>query len=115
MTYSRNIRAAMAVAVALAFAPVSTTYAADSASIPQASAPAAQHMLLALADKYYDANARFEPIGATENGDNRFDSQLGMSIAPAVRAKQFALYRQLAQQLNAIPRAQLSSADRINY
>jgi hypothetical protein len=51
--------------------------------------------LLAIADQYYDAAARFEPIGATENGDNRFDDQLGMSIAPAKRAAQFKLYRQL--------------------
>jgi uncharacterized protein (DUF885 family) len=115
MTFSRNIRAAMAITVALAFAPLATTHAADTAAIPQASVPAAQHKLLALADKYYDATARFEPIGATENGDNRYDNLLGMSIAPAVRAKQFALYRQFAQQLKAIPRAQLSSADRINY
>ena len=115
MTHSRNIRAALAVALTLAFAPLSATHAANSASIPQASAPAAQHQLLALADRYYDASARFEPIGATENGDNRFDDQLGMSIAPAVRAKQFALYRQFAQQLKTIPRAQLDRADRINY
>jgi uncharacterized protein (DUF885 family) len=115
MTYSRNIRAAMAIALSLAFAPLAVTHAAGSANLPQASAPAAQHKLLALAGKYYDAVARFEPIGATENGDNRFDNQLGMSIAPAVRAKQFALYRQFAQQLKAIPRAQLDRADRINY
>ena len=115
MTHSRNIRAALAVALTLAFAPLSATHAANSASIPQASAPAAQHQLLVLADRYYDASARFEPIGATENGDNRFDDQLGMSIAPAVRAKQFALYRQFAQQLKTIPRAQLDRADRINY
>ncbi len=115
MTHSRNIRAALAVALTLALAPLAATRAAETAHLPQASVTAAQHKLLALADKYYDASARFEPIGATENGDKRFDDQLGMSIAPAVRARQFALYRQFAQQLKTIKREQLDRADRLNY
>jgi uncharacterized protein (DUF885 family) len=118
MTQTRNSRtSAAALVLALSMLPLAASHAAAPAdnNIPQASAPAAQHKLLALADQYYDASARFEPIGATENGDNRFDDQLGLSIAPAVRARQFALYRQFAQRLKAIPRAQLSRADRINY
>ena len=37
-----------------------------------------------------DALARYEPIGATENGDNRYDDQLGLSISPGKRALQWS-------------------------
>jgi uncharacterized protein (DUF885 family) len=107
--------AALATAVALAFAPVANSNAADAPAAPHTSPAPAHKALLAIADQYYDASARFEPIGATENGDNRFDDQLGMSIAPAKRARQFKLYRQFAARLKAIRREQLDSADRINY
>ncbi|HJV00125.1 MAG TPA: DUF885 domain-containing protein [Burkholderiaceae bacterium] len=118
----RFMLAPLAAAITLACAPLS--HAADHAVTPAvqaaqavpAATPAAVHKrLLALADTYYQATARFEPIGATENGDNRFDDQLGLGIAPANRAKQFALYRQYSKQLAAIPRAQLDRGDRINY
>ncbi|MFS2136582.1 DUF885 domain-containing protein [Duganella sp. Dugasp56] len=107
--------AALATAVALAFAPVANSNAADAPTAPHTSPAPVHKALLAIADQYYDASARFEPIGATENGDNRFDDQLGMSIAPAKRAQQFKLYRQFAARLKTIKREQLDSADRINY
>ncbi|MBA5685643.1 DUF885 domain-containing protein [Rugamonas apoptosis] len=118
----RLMLAPLAAAVALACTPLS--HAADHAvtpavqatqAVPTATPAAVRQQLLALADAYYQATALFDPIGATENGDNRFDDQLGMSIVPAQRAKQFALYRQYRQQLGAIPRAQLDRGDRINY
>jgi uncharacterized protein (DUF885 family) len=107
--------AAVAAALALAFAAAPNSIAANAPAAPQTSAAPAHKALLALADQYYDAAARFEPIGATENGDNRFDDQLGMSIAPAKRAAQFKLYRQFAARLNGIKREQLDTGDRINY
>jgi uncharacterized protein (DUF885 family) len=112
--------ASLAAAVALAFAPLGSSVAAETAAVavavsPQVSAAPAHKALLAIADQYYDAVARFEPIGATENGDNRFDDQLGLGIAPAKRAQQFKLYRQFAARVKAIKREQLDSADRINY
>jgi len=110
--------AALATAVALAWTPAiqaapSATHKVETA--PAASAPQAQQQLLALADEYYDALARFDPVGATQNGDNRFDDQLTMDIVPAERARQFALYRGFQKRLNAIPRAQLNRGDRVNY
>ncbi|MES2149849.1 MAG: DUF885 domain-containing protein [Pseudomonadota bacterium] len=78
-------------------------------------APQAQRQLDQLADAYYDAVARFEPIGATENGDNRFDDQIGMSIAPIQRARQFARYDAFLARLQAIPRAQLDRRAQTNY
>ncbi|MFS2006023.1 DUF885 domain-containing protein [Duganella sp. CT11-25] len=106
--------AAVATALTLAFAPIGGI-AATIPAAPQLSAAPAHKALLALADQYYDAAARFEPIGATENGDNRFDDQLGMSIAPARRAAQFKLYREFAARLKTIKRAQLDTSDRINF
>ncbi|MCU6498055.1 DUF885 domain-containing protein [Rugamonas sp. A1-17] len=117
MTHRRHtfaILAPLAAAVMLAFAPLAAGAAAP-AAVPQVSAAPAHKALLALADQYYDANARFDPLNATENGDNRFDDQLGLSIAPAKRAQQFKLHRQFAARLKAIKRAQLDNGDRINY
>ncbi|RFP24095.1 DUF885 domain-containing protein [Duganella sp. BJB488] len=118
MTYRRNTLATLAplaAAVMLAFAPLASSAAAPAIAVPQVSAAPAHKALRALADQYYDASARFEPLNATENGDNRFDDQLGLSIAPAKRAQQFKLYRQFAARLKTIKRAQLDNGDRINY
>ncbi|SFM82875.1 DUF885 domain-containing protein [Rugamonas rubra] len=98
-----------------AAAPPAPAAAAANASASGQTANPASRQLLALADAYYQALARFEPIGATENGDNRFDDQLGLSIAPAQRARQFALYRQFAKRLHGIARAKLDERARINY
>jgi uncharacterized protein (DUF885 family) len=108
--------APFAAAIALAFAPMSPVYAAAPAGKVSAEvAASANKAVLAIADEYYDAVARFEPIGATENGDNRFDNQLGLSIAPAKRAAQFKLYRKFLQRLEAIKPYQLDVKARINY
>jgi uncharacterized protein (DUF885 family) len=119
LTKSASI-SAIAATLALAFIPLSNTFAlplADAANhpVPRVSATPAREALQALADQYYDAVARFEPIGATENGDNRFDDQLGLSISPGKRALQFKLYRDFAQRLKAIKREHLNAEDRLNY
>jgi hypothetical protein len=49
-------------------------------------ASAESKQLNKLADEYYDALARFDPVSAGESGDNRFIDQIGMSIAPKNRA-----------------------------
>jgi uncharacterized protein (DUF885 family) len=85
---------------------------------PQASAAAPQpaRQLDRLADTFYVARAKFEPmLYATANGDSRYDDQLGMAISPKVRAKQFALYHKMQKQLQAIDRKQLSEKDQLNY
>ena len=107
----------LAVSLLLAHAPLTQAAqpAAKAAIAPAVSAPQARQQLQVVADQYYDALARFEPINATESGDNRFDDQLGAAIVPAARAKQFALYRQYQKTLRAIARQQLSHQDQINY
>ncbi|CUI04833.1 DUF885 domain-containing protein [Massilia antarctica] len=96
--------------------PVCGASAAPSASQSAASATsAAASQLHKLADAFYRARAHFDPLLITANGDSRYDSELGMSISPTSRARQFALYRRMQGQLKAIPRARLSDAEQLNY
>ena len=110
---SPRLRAA-AIAALLACAPA----AAWSAAAPHARAASdtyAKQQLDRLADQYYDAAARFEPVAATDNGDSRFNDQIGLSISPKLRAHQFALYHGYAQRLKAIARDRLDRRAQTNY
>ena len=109
---------AISAAVLIACAPASAIAAPVAASeiaAPAASAVQAKRQLDVLADAYYEAGARFDPIGATENGDSRFDDQIGLTIAPKQRAAQFARLHGFARRLQTIARGQLNQHDRINY
>jgi len=109
---------ALAAACAIACAPA---LAADTAAKPAATAgatsatSAASKQLNKLADAYWDAQARFDPVSAGESGDGRFADQIGMSIAPKNRARQFALYKDFLKRLHAIPRAGLTQRDQTSY
>ncbi|PWF47621.1 DUF885 domain-containing protein [Massilia glaciei] len=103
-----------AVGAALLFAIAPGAALAAPSSIVQAAAPAKKQLDL-LAAHYYEALARFDPVGASENGDNRFDDQIGMTIAPLERLAQFDRYRKFAATLQSIPRAKLARADQTNY
>jgi uncharacterized protein (DUF885 family) len=105
---------ALGAALSIAFSPAGAQPPA-AAKVSAQVADAAGKKLNALADEYYDALARFEPVSASENGDNRFSDQIGMSIAPAMRAKQFALYRGFQKRLQAISPVQLVQRDRTSY
>ncbi len=94
---------------------VQAVQAAPAATVASAAGTRARHVLDQLAEDYYDAVARFDPVGATENGDNRFDDQIGMSIDPARRAQQFGRYRAFSQRLHAIDRAALDAHAGLNY
>jgi uncharacterized protein (DUF885 family) len=105
----------IAAACLIACAPV---LAADTAAKPTASATnasAASKQLNKLADEYWDAQARFDPVSAGESGDNRFPDQIGMSIAPKNRAQQFALYKGYLKRLHAIHRDGLAQRDQTSY
>ncbi|MBV7539122.1 DUF885 domain-containing protein [Duganella sp. sic0402] len=114
MTSRRPLLVPIAAALAFAFSPLGHA-AVPAGKVSAEVAASANKNLLAIADDYYNAVARFEPIGATENGDNRFDDQLGLSISPAKRAAQFKLYRSFAKRLQAISPHQLDQQGRINY
>lgn len=108
---------ALAAAAVLACAPVSAIASAATPAVAQradANAEAGKQLNI-LADEYYEAQARFDPVSASESGDNRYADQIGMSIAPAVRARQFALYRDYAKRLSAIPREKLEPRDQTSY
>ena len=105
---------AIGAAILIACAPAAAA-PAKAAVAHTAGATQAGKRLDQLASQYYEAVARFEPVGATENGDGRFDDQIGMSISPAMRARQYALYRGFQQRLRAIPRDALGAKGQVNY
>jgi uncharacterized protein (DUF885 family) len=107
---------ALAAAALIACAPAQAAEHAKAAVTSQAAAnPQASKKLNLLADEYYDALARFDPVSASESGDNRFIDQIGMSISPVERAKQFARYKAFQKRLHAIKRSQLASRDQTSY
>jgi uncharacterized protein (DUF885 family) len=110
------IAAAALIACAPAGAADSKPAAVKPASANATSADTAQAKALnKLADEYYDALARFDPVSAGESGDNRFADQIGMSIAPKNRAVQFALYKGYLKRLHAIRREALPQRDQTSY
>jgi uncharacterized protein (DUF885 family) len=105
----------LAAACLIACAPA---LAADTAAKPTAgatNASAESKQLNKLADEYWDAQARFDPVSAGESGDNRFPDQIGMSISPKNRANQFALYKGYLKRLHAIRRDGLAQRDQTSY
>ncbi|UGQ46672.1 DUF885 domain-containing protein [Massilia endophytica] len=106
--------AALSAALLMAYLPAQAAAPAAS-KVSAAVSEAAAKKFRALADEYYDALARFEPVDATENGDNRFDDQIGMAISPVERKRQFDRYRGFSARLKQIDQRALTQRDRINY
>ena len=107
---------ALCAALALSFAPgISLAAAPPAGKVSGAVSDQARKQLDQIADQYYESIARFEPLGATENGDSRFDDQLGLSIAPKNRVRQFALYRGFLKRLDAVDRMELAVRAQTNY
>jgi uncharacterized protein (DUF885 family) len=112
ITSNMTLRAAC-IAIALAFAP--SAYAEAPAAPAQAAQASARQQLDTLADRYYTALARFDPIGSTQAGSARHDDEIGMGIVPEVRAQHYAAYRKFQSELRAIDRAALGPKDQVNY
>jgi uncharacterized protein (DUF885 family) len=106
---------ALSAALALAFAPLTVSAQAPSGKVAGAVADAAEKQLDKLADDYYEAQARHDPVAATQNGDNRFDDKLGITISPKLREQQFARYDGFLKRLQAIKRGNLDRGAQINY
>ena len=106
---------ALCAALALSFAPSIAVSAPPAGKVSGAVADKARKQLDVLADHYYDAVARFDPVSATDSGDNRFDDQIGMAISPKVRTRQFALYRGFLKRLHGIDRMELDLRAQTNY
>lgn len=76
-------------------------------------APAQQ--LAQLAEQYYQHGLYFDPIGATYNGDDRYNDRLPETLNPRIRAKKAQGLKQIAGQLNKLKREQFSPADQVSY
>ncbi|MBC3811444.1 DUF885 domain-containing protein [Undibacterium aquatile] len=81
----------------------------------QAHPVTAAKKLAALAERYYEIQAKFEPIAATYNGDSRYDDKLPQTLNPAIKAKQIAQLSQISKALSAIRRNALSTPDQVTY
>ncbi|UOD32557.1 DUF885 domain-containing protein [Massilia violaceinigra] len=106
-------------ALALTFAPAAALAAPPAAplagKVSGVVSAQARKQLDALAADYYEAVARFDPVDATERGDNRFDDQIGMSIGPKERARQNARYNVFLNRLHALDRRALDLRSQTNY
>ena len=85
----------------------------SSATIVPADRPSTR--LAALADYFYEAQVRLDPLGATYSGDSRFNDQLAITIAPAERARSFALQREVLRKLGQIDRTALDARNVLTY
>ena len=115
MITSRLALSALCATLTLAFAPAAVVHAQAAAKVSGVVSAQAKQQLDTLAEAYYDAEARYAPVGATENGDNRFDDQIGMAIAPKARARHFAGYAGFLKRLQAIKREHLDLGAQTNY
>ena len=106
---------AISLAIGLAFAFAPTAYADAPATTAQATQSTAKQQLDTLADRYYAALARFDPISSTQAGSARHDDEIGMGIVPEVRAQHYAAYRKFQSELLSIDRAKLAPKDQVNY
>ena len=106
---------ALAAATVLACAPLGASAAPVKTAAKATATTQAGKQMNKLADEYYEAYARYEPVWATESGDSRFFDQLGLSIAPAQRERQMGLYLAYLKRLYAIDRAQLNARDQASY
>jgi uncharacterized protein (DUF885 family) len=113
---NRTLNAAILAALLAAGAPILSAHAATAPAPATQSASTAERQVDRVAARFYDARARFDPLlYATANGDSRYDDQIGMAIAPKVRARYFAANHQLLNELQKIDRARLSDKARLNY
>lgn len=88
---------------------------AGMALLPPGAVASAGADLAQLADQYYDAQARFEPLEASFAGDNRFDGLLPMTHVPAVRARRFAMLHAVQKALLKIDRGKLVDSEQTSY
>lgn len=106
---------AVLLAVALGSAVLAALPVQAQPAVAVAKAPPAVLQLNLLAERYYEEQARFDPVTATFFGDNRYDDLLPMTLMPAVRARQFAMLRGVQEDLMRIDRSKLGGEELITY
>lgn len=68
-----------------------------------------------LLEQYYDEALLFDPLSATQRGDNRFNDQLANDISAPHIKKLHDFYLNYKRKLSLFNRASLNSADKISY
>ncbi|MFD1874392.1 DUF885 domain-containing protein [Hymenobacter bucti] len=104
--------------ISAAFAPASAlAQPAKPAAKPTATVanPAASAPLAALFNAYWEEQAKLFPLGATAQGDNRYNDQLPNDQTRAFRARLRAFYQQYQAQLRKTDRKTLSANDQVSY
>jgi uncharacterized protein (DUF885 family) len=71
--------------------------------------------LAALADRYYEENARLNPINATVLGDNRYNDLLQIDFIESFRATAKRTYQDFLTALHKINRERLNETDQLSY
>jgi uncharacterized protein (DUF885 family) len=101
-----------------AFAPVTAQAqpAKTSATITSAAAkPTASAPLAALFAAYWEEQAKLYPLGATAQGDRRYNDQLPNDQTQAFRQRQQRFYQQYLTALRKFDRTKLAREDQVNY
>ena len=70
--------------------------------------------LAALADRYYEENARLNPISATVLGDNRYNDLLQIDFTESFRATAKRTYQDFLSTLHKINRERLNETDQLS-
>lgn len=68
-----------------------------------------------LLEQYYDEALLFDPLSATQRGDNRFNDQLANDISAPHLKKMHNFYINYKQKLSRFNRASLNAPDKISY
>ena len=76
---------------------------------------AASAPLAALFEAYWEEQARLFPLGATAQGDNRYNNQLPNDQTQAQRELVRGFYQRYSAQLHRLDRTRLSTADQTSY
>jgi uncharacterized protein (DUF885 family) len=103
-TYHRAMRIPVVLATAM--------LTACAAAPPKTAADA---VLDALVEEYFDQQLELSPMNATAIGDSRYDDRLDESTSPGFREKSLAIERAYLDRVRQIDAAQLSDPERISY
>ncbi|MBJ6111454.1 DUF885 domain-containing protein [Hymenobacter sp. BT523] len=105
----------LATSALLAIAAPARAQQGTSAAKPAATTPAASAPLAALFAAYWEDQARLYPLGATSQGDYRYNNQLPNDQTQAFRQQQRQFYQQYLASLQKLDRTKLSVEDQANY
>ena len=98
---------------AAAAAPAATPATSAPAMQGTATASAADAQFADLSKRWLDGAMRLSPVGATQTGDHRFDSDID-DLSAAGRAKSLAFSKRMLDELHTIDRSKLSRENQVD-